>query len=372
MKTLREAGDLKDKKILVRVDFDVPVSDKGQIEESFRIKRQKEMLDYLVGHGAKVVMAAHISDQSIGQSFTALMPQLHMLLGYEVNFLKTVPEVGPYLEHYAPSTGSGQAVPALLDNIRQNEGEEKNDIEFAKQLATGFDLYVNNDFAVCHRDHVSVSAITKILPSYAGFLVEEEVANLQSVIDAPKNGKILIMGGAKASTKIPVIKNFLDKTDKILIGGVIANDILKAKGQDVGDSVVDENASELLVGLDLNNPQLVMPKDFNISDKKILDIGPEAIKEFSEIIKNSKMVIWNGPMGLFENDKFAEGTRAVAQAMTDSSAHKIIGGGDTISAIDKFGLGGRFNFISTGGGAMLAFLAGEKMPGLEALGYYSN
>jgi phosphoglycerate kinase len=359
MKTIREIPDLKDKKVLLRVDFDVPVSDKGQIEESFRIKKQKETLDYLVEHGAHVIMVAHISDQSVDQSFAVLMPQLHLLLGYEINFIKTVPEIGAYFENYAG--------PALLENIRQNIGEEKNDSEFAKQLTAGFDIYVNNAFAVCHRNHASVSAITKFLPSYAGFLIEEETAKLQNVINAPKNGKLLIMGGAKASTKISVIKNFLDKADKILIGGVIANDILKVKGQDVGDSVVDENASELLVGLDLNNPQLVIPKDFNISDKKILDIGPEAIKEFSEIIKNSKMIIWNGPMGMFENPQFADGTNKIAQAITESSAMKIIGGGDTISAIDKFGMIGKFDFISTGGGAMLAFLAGDKLPGLEAL-----
>lgn len=369
MKNLKQV-DLKDKKVLLRVDFDVPVNDDGQIEESFRIKKQKETLDYLVDHGAQVVMVAHISDQSVGRSFANLIPQLHMLLGYEINFLKTMPEIETYFDHYAG--------PALLDNIRQNEGEEKNDPEFARQLASGFDLYVNNDFAVCHRNHASVSAITKLLPSYVGFLIEEEVAKLKDVIDVPKDGKILIMGGAKASTKIPVIKNFLNKADKILIGGVIANDILKAKGQDVGDSVVDSNASELLAGLDLNNMQLVMPKDFNISDNKILDIGPEAIEEFSEIIKNSKMIIWNGPMGIFEEDKFAEGTRAIAQAITESGAFKVIGGGDTISAVDKFGLGGRFDssrssgqaFVSTGGGAMLSFLAGDKLPGLEVMGFY--
>ena len=233
MKNIRQV-DLKDKKVLLRVDFDVPVSDRGQIEESFRIKKQKEILDYLVGHGAHVVMIAHVSDQSVGQSFSDLMPQLHMLLGCEINFIKTVPEISAYLEHYAG--------PALLDNIRQNFGEEKNDPEFAKKLAVGFDLYVNNAFAVCHRNHASVSAITKFLPSYAGFLLEEEAVNLQEIMDISKNGKILIMGGTKASTKIPVIKNFLDKADKILIGGVTANDILKAKGRDVGDSVVDENA----------------------------------------------------------------------------------------------------------------------------------
>jgi|SRR3989344_4582294 len=364
MRTLREITDLKDKKVLLRVDFDIPVSDGGQIEEAFRIKKQKETLDYLVNQGAKVVMVAHVSDESVGQSFTALLPQLHLLLGYEVNFLKTLPEVGSYMEHYAG--------PALLDNIRQNAGEKENDPEFAKKLAAGFDIYVNNDFAVCHRNHASVSAITKVLPSYAGFLIEEEVAKLQGVIDAPKNGKVLIMGGAKASTKIPVIKNFLSKADKILVGGVIANDILKAKGQDVGDSVVDENASELLAGLDLNNSQLAMPKDYNISQNNILDIGPEAIKEFSEIIKNSKIIIWNGPMGMFEDDKFADGTNKIAQAITESSAAKIVGGGDTVSAIDKIGLMDKFDFVSTGGGAMLSFLAGEKLPGLEALSYYDN
>lgn len=367
MKNLREI-DLKNKKVLLRVDFDVPVSDRGQIEESFRIKKQKETLDYLVLHGAHVIMAAHITDESIGQSFADLMPQLHLLLGYEINFLKTVSEIGPYLENYLPA--GRQAPPALLDNIRQNEGEKKNDMEFAKQLADGFDLYINNDFAVCHRNHASVSAVAKLLPNYAGFVVEEEVSRLSAVLNSPKEGKIILIGGAKAESKIPVIKNFSDKADKILIGGVIANDILKEKGQDVGDSVVDENASELLADLNLNNPQLMIPNDFNIFDKKILDIGPKSIKEFAEIIQNSKMIIWNGPMGMFEDPKFADGTNKIAQAIADSSAMKIVGGGDTISAIDKIGLMNKFDFVSTGGGAMLTFLAGEKLPGLEALGYY--
>lgn len=362
MRTVRDIlSDLKDKKILLRVDFDVPVSDNGQIEETFRIKKQKETLDYLILHGAHVIMTAHISAVS---SFAELIPQFHMLLSHEVNFIKSVPEVGVYLDNYAG--------PALLDNIRQNSGEENNNPEFSKQLAAGFDLYVNNDFAVCHRNHASVSAITKILPSYAGFLVEQEVAQLERVIQAPKDGKTIIIGGAKAETKALIIKNFLDKADKILIGGVIANDILKAKGQDVGGSVVDENASELLAGLDLNSPRLVMPKDYNYYRNKILDIGPEAIKEFSEIIKNSKMVIWNGPMGMFEDPRFADGTNKVAQAITGSSSVKIVGGGDTISAIDRIGLISKFDFVSTGGGAMLAFMSGKKLPGLRALGYYQN
>ena len=360
MKNLREI-DLKNKKVLLRVDFNVPISDTGQIEESFRIKKQKETLDWLLEQGAHVVMVSHITSIS---SFADLIPQLHILLGLEINFIKNVSEISAYLENYAG--------PALLDNIRQNPGETENDKGLALSLSKGFDLYVNNAFGECHRNYASVSAITKFLPSHAGFLIEEEVAKLQEIIDTPKNGKILIMGGAKASTKIPVIKNFLDKAEKILLGGVIANDMLKAKGQDVGNSVVDENASELLAGLDLNNPQLVMPKDYNIFQNKMLDIGPEAIKEFSGIIQNSKMIIWNGPMGMFENSQFADGTNKIAQAITESSAMKIVGGGDTISAIDKIGLMNKFDFISTGGGSMLAFLAGKKLPGLEALGYYQN
>ncbi len=363
MKNLRQV-DLKDKKVLLRVDFDVPVFDEGQIEESFRIKKQKETLDYLVLHGAHVIMAAHISAKSVGQSFATLMPQLHLLLGYEINFLKTVPEIGAYLEHYAG--------PALLDNIRQNSGEEKNDKEFAKQLAQGFDLYINNAFAVCHRNHASVSTIAKLLPSYAGFVVEEEVVRLSEVVNSPREGKVIVMGGAKAETKVPVIKNFIDKAGRILIGGVVANDILKEKGMDIGSSVADENSKELLAGLDLNNPVLALPKDFVISENKILDIGQGTEKEYADIIKDAAVVIWNGPMGMFEKPEFAHGTKAVAEAMIASKAKEIIGGGDTISAVDSFGLLGKFDFVSTGGGAMLAFLAGEKLPGLEALHYYDN
>src|SRR3990167_2744979 len=361
MKTILDVANLKDKKILLRVDLDIPVSDEGQIEEPFRIKRQKETLDYLIGHGAKVVMAAHISAVP---SFANLIPQLHTFLDYEINFLKTLPEISSYLEHYAG--------PALLDNIRQKDGEEKNDKEFAKQLAQGFDVYVNNAFAVCHRNHASVSAITELLSSYAGFLIEEEIASFKKAIDAPMAGKIVIIGGAKAETKVPVIKNLINRADFILTGGVVANDILKEKGQDMGSSVVDENSKELLAGLDINDPKLLVPEDFVVFDHKILDIGEETIRKYADAVSRASVVIWNGPMGLFENPSFAMGTNQLAKAIVDSNAYKIMGGGDTISAVDKLGLMGKFDFVSTGGGAMLAFLAGEKLPGLEALGYYNR
>lgn len=360
MKTMLDIPDLKDKRILLRVDFDVPVDDKGQIKESFRIKKQKEMLDYLVGKKAKVVIVAHIS---AADSFAGLVPQLHMLLGHEIEFVKTTGDIPAYLENYS--------VLGLLENIRNFSGEKENEEKFARELAAGFDIYINNAFAVSHRNHASVSAIAKLIPSYAGLLAQEEVVRLEKAIDAPKTGKVVVIGGAKAETKVPVIKNFMNKADLVLTGGVVANDILKEKGQDMGSSVVDENSKELLAGLDLDNPKLLIPEDFVVFDDKILDIGEKTIRRYVDAISRASMVIWNGPMGLFENPAFAMGTNELAITIANSAAYKIIGGGDTISAVNKLGLLDKFSFVSTGGGAMLAFLAGEKLPGLEALGYYN-
>jgi phosphoglycerate kinase len=207
----------------------------------------------------------------------------------------------------------------------------------------------------------------------------EETENLKKAVDHPATGKVIIMGGAKALTKVPVIKNFLDKSDSILIGGVIANDILKKKGVDINGSKFDDNYDELLNGLDLASPKLIMPSDYNIKDGKYLDIGPDSVKNFSAIIGQAKMIIWNGPLGHFEDEQFARATRAIGEAVAASAAFKVIGGGDTIAAINKFDLLGKFSarggsasggdFISTGGGAMLSFLAGEVLPGLAMLGY---
>ncbi len=363
MKTIRDIPDLKDKKVLLRVDFDVSISKKGEIEESFRIKKQKETIDYLVEHGAHVVMVAHLHDESA--SFANLVPQLHILLGYEFEFIKKI----ELLRSSTPKLG-------LLDNIRHppvgGPSEEKNDPEFAKQLATGFDYYVNNDFAVCHRNHASVSAITQFLPSCAGFVIEEEIAQLSKVIDAPKDGKIIIIGGSKASTKVPVIKNFLNKADKVLVGGVVANDILKEKGIHMGESIVDDNSAELLLGLSLDDPNLIIPEDYNVFEDKILDIGEKTIENYCDIISKAKIIIWSGPMGMFEKSGFDKGTNSIAQAIAGSKAFKVLGGGDTITAVDKINLLNKFDFVSTGGGAMLEFLAGNQLSGLKALGYYET
>ena len=374
MKTIREITDLKNKKVLLRVDFDVPVRSLGEggrvaeITEPFRIKKQKAMIDWLVERGAKVVMVAHLHEDN--SSFSNLIPQLHILLGREVGFIKKIEDIDGYLANY-PGVG-------LLDNIRNPTvaglGEKENSRELAEKLSKGFDIYINNDFAVCHRDHASVSAITEFLPSFAGLLVQEETVQLRKAIDAPKSGKIVIIGGAKAETKVPIVKNFISKAELILLGGVVANDVLKERGQDMGSSIVDENSKELLAGLDINDLKLLVPEDFVVFDNKILDIGEKTIKKYVDVISGASVVIWNGPMGLFENPTFATGTQKIAEAIAESSAYKIIGGGDTIVAISKFRNIdiSKFNFVSTGGGAMLIFLAGQRLPGLEALGYYQN
>lgn len=359
MRTVLDISNLIDKKVLLRVDFDAPVSDKGEIEENFRIKKQKDMIDWLVERGAKVVIISHISAVD---SFSDLMPQLHIILGREIGFIKSVEEIENYFFNYS---GVG-----LLDNVRGFEGEKENSKEFGEKLSNGFDIYINNAFAVSHRNHASVSAVAGLLPSYAGLLMKEEVVQLKKAVDAPKDGKVVIIGGAKAETKVPVMKNFIDKAELILLGGVVANDVLKEKGHDIGNSLVDENSKELLVGLDINDSKLIAPEDFVIFDNKILDIGEKTIRKYADSVSRASMIVWNGPMGLFENPSFAIGTNELAKAIVSSNAYKIAGGGDTISALDKLGIIGKFDFVSTGGGAMLAFLAGQRLPGLEALGYY--
>ena len=356
MKTILDIPDLKGKKVLLRVDFDVPVENE-KIMEQFRIAKQKKTLDFLLDKGAWVLMVAHISAT---KSFEPIVPQLEKILGHKIRFLKEI-------------ENSSLEQLNLLDNIRKWPGEEDNSEDFARILAEGFDVYINNCFSTSHRNHSSFVSVAKLIPAYAGPLIKEETEQLQKIIDAPKEGKILIMGGAKASTKIPVIKNLINNSEAILVGGVIANDIFKFKGIDVGNAIVDNNLEELFSGLDLNDPRIILPEDFNLFENKMSDIGPSSIKKFTDIIKQAKMVLWNGPMGVFEDERFVAGTKGVAEAMAESNAFKVLGGGDTIAAISKFKIqNSKFNFISTGGGAMLVFLAGDKLPGLEVLGYYNQ
>ena len=353
MKLISQIDHLHDKKVLVRVDFDVPVNDQGNIEEVYRITSQKENIDFLVGRGARVHLISHIASID---SFEPILGQLQELLGRHINFVKD-------LHDYAQADCGGGV--CLLENIRSWPGEKNNDSDFASQLAQGFDLYVNNAFAVCHRAHASVSAITGLLPSYAGLLVEKEVRELSKAISAPIEGKVIIMGGAKAETKVPVVKNFLEKSEKIIIGGILANDILKSRGVDVSN--VDEDYSRLLEGLNTNDDRLVLPEDYNMRDGNILDIGLATIQKFQQAMSDAQFVIWNGPLGLFEEKEHEEGTKAMVEYLSQQSFYRLVGGGDTVKAISKYSSLDKFNFVSTGGGAMLYFLAGQKLPGLEAL-----
>ncbi len=372
---------LRGKKVLLRVDFNVPLlrssgaseGQAGKIAEIFRVKSAKETIDYLLANGARVALVSHIEAV---ESFSSIVEQISEILGRKIVF---VPLADFLTGNWKLETGNL----FLVDNIRQDKREIENDKGFAEELAKGFDFYINDAFAVCHRNHASVSAVTEYLPYYAGFLIKKETENLSEALKAPAAGKIVVLGGAKISTKLPVIKNFLDKAEKILIGGALANNYFRARGINVGASVVDESMTP-----DVFDGNLVLPQDILVANDKtgesntnpcpvadigpsqsIVDIGPETIKHFCEIIKNSSMVIWNGPMGLSEIEKFAQGTKIIAQAVA-SASHSVVGGGDTIAAVDKLGLLDKFTFVSTGGGAMLEFLAGEKLPGLEALGYY--
>lgn len=366
-------GDIDGKKVLLRVDFNVLLNSQGKIIENYRIKSHRETVDYLLKNGAKVLLLSHITATD---SFLPLVEEISTILGQTLTLIPS-PETGAVDDMF-------KASPVLLrDNIRLDKREEENDSEFARGLAEGFDLYVNDAFSVSHRNHATVAAVTKFLPAYGGLLLKKELENLSRAIEAPMAGKILVVGGVKISTKEPVIKNFLDKAEKILIGGAIANDFFDARGINVGDSVVDDAVTP-----DLVSPKIILPEDILVSsdksgatgaqarpvadikaDETIVDIGPESAEKFSDIIRQSSLVIWNGPLGLAEVATFAVGTKIVAQAVA-AVPHSIIGGGDTIAAIDKLGWLDKYTFVSTGGGAMLEFLAGNKLPGLEALGYY--
>lgn len=359
MQMIKQAVNLAGKTVLMRADFDVAVNPDGTVREAFRARRQKRTLDFLAKHGARVILVAHISGV---RSFANVIDQLSAVVGRPLRLLTSLEEKDAFL-------GGDQPL-ALLDNIRLWPGEKENDDAFAARLAGGFDIYVNNAFAVCHRNHASVAAITSHLPAYAGMLIEEEINALEDVVSAPRDGKVVLISGAKGETKAPAVRYLLDKAEIIIVGGAVAHDILKMKGQNVGASVADDNAAELLAGVDVNDPRIVLPVDFVVSDGKFLDIGEKTIELFSERLKGASLVVWNGPFGAYEDMRYRAGTVAVAQAILASGAKTIIGGGDTVSALDRTGLLDKFSFVSTGGGAMLMFLAEQELPGLGALGYY--
>jgi phosphoglycerate kinase len=389
MKSIKEIKNLKNKKVLVRVDFNVPVGDDGIVDskEDWRIKAALPTIKYLLEKEAKIILMAHLERpgkyqvSSIKYQACSLKPianRLEELLSCEIKFIDDC--IGDKVKDAIKKIQAGKII--LLENLRFYEEEKSNDEEFARELSKIADIYINNAFSVSHRKHASVHAITKFLPSYAGLLLEREVRILSDAINNPKRPATIIVGGAKVKTKVPVMEYLIDKFDHILIGGIVANVILKAKGIDIGSSLLDDIDLNEVKKISFGENKIHIPVDAVVCDdknnvtlsaigkvknNKILDIGTETTKLYSKIISDSKTIIWNGPMGMFEKEDFAFGTREIVKAVVKSNGYTIIGGGDTITALSQLGCLDEVDYICAGGGAMLEFLSGKKLPGLEAL-----
>jgi phosphoglycerate kinase len=384
-KTIRDI-DLKGKKVLVRVDFNVPLKD-GVVGDDTRITAALPTIKYLLDQPAAVILCSHLGRPKDGPdpklSLKPVADHLARLLGMPVKFATDC--IGEPAKTAAAALKPGEVL--VLENTRFHPEEEKNDQNMAMQLASLADVFVNDAFGTAHRAHASTEGVTHYLPAVSGFLMEKEIQYLGQAIADPKRPFVAILGGAKISDKIGVIKNLLDKADKILIGGGMANNFLKAKGFAMADSLVEEEAMETARELLMKgSAKLLLPVDMVIADKfedgaskktipvgdvpagwRILDIGPATVTVFTEALKGAGTVIWNGPMGVFEFPNFAAGTFGVARAVADSGAVTIIGGGDSVAAIQQSGLADRITHISTGGGASLEMLEGLVLPGVAAL-----
>jgi len=388
-KTIQDI-DVTGKRVLVRVDFNVPLNGAGGVLDNTRIKAVLPTINYLLNHKAKVILTSHLGrpDGKVDERLRLdpVARELSNLLGKEVQKTdKTVTdEVFEAVEKLQP------AEILLLENIRFNPGEKKNDPDFAKNLAQLADIYVNDAFGAAHRAHASTVGVTRYLPAVAGLLLEKEVNTLAHLLENPERPFLAILGGNKVSDKIGVINKFLDIVDVLLTGGGMCFTFLKAKGFEIGDSLCQEeeltHCREMLEKAERNGKTLHLPIDLVVADAlakdanykvvsvnqipagwKGVDIGPRTIELYRDLIKDANTIFWNGPVGVFEMEPFAQGTRAIAQAIANSHATSIIGGGDTDAALRKFGLEEKVSFVSTGGGASLKMLEGTPLPGVEAL-----
>jgi len=385
-----EEMDLKGKRVFIRVDFNVPLDDNLMITDDRRIRGALPTINYCIDEGAKVILASHLGRPK-GQpnskcSLAMVAKRLQRLLNKEVGFVDDC--VGAGAEKAVASMRPGDVL--VLENLRFHPGEEKNDPEFAKKLASLADCTVNDAFGASHRSHASIVGLAEHIPAGAGYLLKKEIEYLQGMVSNPVRPFVAILGGAKVSGKIGVLENLADKVDKVIVGGGMAFTFLKAMGYEVGDSLVEPDmlglAEKIMDSLKKNNVKFYLPVDCvvaqhmdNTAETKIvptqeinrgwkgLDIGPASSKLFSEAIENAKTIIWNGPMGMFEQDAFSRGTFALARAVADAYALTIIGGGDTDLAVHRAGVSDSISFISTGGGASLQLLEGKNLPGLAAL-----
>ena len=384
-KTIRDI-DVNGKKVLVRVDFNVPIKD-GVVGDDTRIRGALPTIQYLLDKGAAVILCSHLGRPKgeVNPKYS-LQPVAEYLKGLVSNPVYFADDcIGESAKKAAAELKPGEIL--VLENTRFYKGEEKNDLELAKGLADLADLYVNDAFGTAHRAHSSTEGVTHFKPGVAGFLLEKEIQYLSSAVEDPKRPFVAILGGAKISDKIGVIKNLLNKADKVLIGGGMANTFFAAQGYDMADSLVQEEAldtaKEILAA---GSEKLVLPVDMvianafeNEAEKKtvetgnvpagwrVLDIGEKTVELYSSLVSTAATVVWNGPMGVFEMPEFAKGTFAVAKAVADSNAISIIGGGDSVAAIQESGLADKVTHISTGGGASLEMLEGLVLPGVAAL-----
>lgn len=388
------AADVAGKRVLIRADFNVPLDKQGNITDDTRIRAALPTIQDLTGKGAKVLLTSHFGrpDGKVVDSMrlTPVAQRLSELLGQPV--VKCDDCVGESVSVAVAGLQNGQV--ALLENVRFYAGEEANDPEFAKLLAANADLYVNDAFGTAHRAHASTAGVTQYLsPSVAGYLIEKELQYLQAAIENPQRPLAAIIGGSKVSSKIGVIETLLEKVDKLLIGGGMIFTFYKARGLAVGKSLVEEDKLELAQKLEAKakerGVELLLPTDVVVADAfdananaqtvsidaipdgwMGLDIGPDSVKVFQAALKQCKSVIWNGPMGVFEFDKFAVGTEAIAHTLADLTGQgvtTIIGGGDSVAAVEKVGVAEKMSHISTGGGASLELLEGKVLPGIAAL-----
>jgi len=387
-KTIRDV-DVRGKRVFCRVDFNVPMEE-GRITDDTRIRAALPTIRYLTEQGAKVILASHLGRPK-GRvvedlRLAPVAKRLAELLEKTVDYVKET--VGEEAQRRVSALNEGDVL--LLENVRFEPGEEKNDPELARAFANLADLYVNDAFGAAHRAHASTAGIAEHLPAVAGFLMQKELETLGRALEAPERPFTAIIGGAKVRDKIGVIENLLEKVDNLLIGGGLSYTFVKAQGYEIGKSLLEEDKLDLarsfMEKAKAKGVRLLLPVDVVVADRfapdaraetvaidaipadmEAMDIGPKTRELFAEVVKSSRLVIWNGPMGVFEFDRFAHGTNAVAQALVDSDALTIVGGGDSAAAIEKAGLSDRVSHVSTGGGASLEMMEGKALPGVVAL-----
>ena len=389
-KTVKDI-DVNGKKVLVRCDFNVPIdSETGKITDNRRIRAALPTIQYLLDHNAKVILCSHLGrpkgEFNLKYSLKPVAEELSKLLNKDVKLAKDV--IGESAKELTSNMKEGDIV--LLENVRFHKEEEQNDPEYSKALASMAEIYVNDAFGTAHRAHSSTTGVADYLPAVSGFLIEKELEFLGGALENPKHPFVAILGGAKVSDKFGVIENLLDKVDTLIIGGGMAYTFYKAQGHHIGTSICEEDkldlAKSILEKAQEKGVKLLLPVDNHVSseysnngeDKMVdsteipdgfmgLDIGPKTIEKFEEAVKDAKTVVWNGPLGVCEFDKFATGTKAVATMLSKLDAITIIGGGDSAAAIEKLGLADKMTHISTGGGASLEFLEGKTLPGIACL-----